>query len=82
MLVERCGLATVSIDSLIFAIGGIDCKGKSLKLVEMYDIRTDRWEFTTSLIYERYGLAAVSCSDGIFVMGGGSKIPEILFVNG
>ena len=53
------------LDGLIYAIGGM---GRSE--VEMYDPSTDRWAAVEPLPAARYGRAAVTIGEVIYVVGG------------
>ena len=69
--------ATLGPDGLIYVIGGSNRAGDSglswLNTVEAYDPATNSWTTVASVSIPRYGLAAVTGSDGlIYAIGGNS----------
>jgi len=69
MPTKRNFLAAATVDSKIFAIGGVDDKGNYLKAVEAYDPYNNRWEKKCDLSGEQYDKPhAVSVNNRLFVI--------------
>ncbi len=67
----RGGLAAVTVDGLIYALGGSD--GNFLTNLEVYDPKGDNWSTLAPMSTPRMALAAVAGPDGntIYAIGGG-----------
>ena len=70
MLTPRDELAVVAANGEIYAIGGGNKEGQTLRSVEKYSFSAKRWEFTADLLIERRAHSAVSFNERIFVIGG------------
>jgi len=72
---KRAGLALVTFDGSLYAIGGYDQSVKPHSQVERYDEQTNSWSLIASMNAPRARLAAVVCDGYIYAIGGfdGSK---------
>ena len=58
-------------DEKIYAIGGFGTANQeSLKSVEVFDLKTEKWSYAPSLKTARRALAAATLADGIYAIGG------------
>jgi hypothetical protein len=62
--------SVVGPDFNIYAIGGFGGDSQVLSSCEAYMLETESWEKIPNMLTARRALAAVSMSDGIYVMGG------------
>jgi len=69
---KRSGLAAVSLEGLIYAIGGRGEEG-SLSSMESFDERRGRWEQHASMLSKRASLGAVVVDGKIYAIGGTYK---------
>ena len=66
-------MATVTWGNAIILAGGVDNNGNILNHVIMYDTETGRSEKLPSMIYKRWGCAAVVVNGAMVVAGGNNK---------
>ena len=58
-------------DNKIYAIGGFGGKNNdSLKSVEVFDVKAEKWSKAPAMNTPRRALAAASLADGIYSIGG------------
>jgi Kelch motif len=76
MPTARAGLAAVrGADGRIYAIGGRDATGRSLRTLEIYDAETDTWTRGPDMEIPRVFLAAAADAAGrIYAFGGSPRI--------
>jgi len=70
MPTARVGLAAAQINGRIYAIGGIDRWGQTLKTVEIFDTFTNSWSAATPLPVPLHRAAAVASGGRVYVIGG------------
>ncbi|XP_052246278.1 uncharacterized protein LOC127855029 isoform X4 [Dreissena polymorpha] len=70
MKTARAHHTSVTLNGLLYVIGGEDCVMMSLKNVEMYDTETGAWTTIATLRDARVGPAAVAHRGRIYVAGG------------
>lgn len=70
MPTPRYGLAVVSLNGKIYAIGGMH-EGKFVNTVEEYDPSTDTWTAKADMPTARMNLGAVALNGKIYAVGGG-----------
>lgn len=68
--VERAGGSAENSHEKIYLIGGMDIKGKTLKIVEEYDPANGTWATKTPIPTGRFGAESVVWNDEIYVIGG------------
>lgn len=78
MPTARSGLASATVNGIVYAIGGADPAVSStnphLSTVEAYDPATNRWSAKAALPTARSGLAATAVNGIIYVIGGDNAI--------
>ncbi|XP_022799966.1 kelch-like protein diablo [Stylophora pistillata] len=68
---SRRGLCAVSLNGLVYAIGGHDgLRQLGLNIVERYDPQRDQWEYVSPMDERRAFASATVTSNKIFVVGG------------
>ena len=72
MPTARLGLATVSVNGLIYAIGGVN-NNTVVNTVEAYNPSTNTWSTAASMPTARFGLAAAVANGKIYAIGGGNQ---------
>lgn len=70
MSTSRNGVAVVSCNAKIYAIGGQTKSWSCLDTVECYDPVSNKWEAVAPMAMPRRNAAAVTVEDRIYVMGG------------
>ena len=70
MSTARCDLETQLLDGKLFAIGGEDLSGESLRSGEVYTIATNQWKAIADMVHPRSDFASVVLHGDIYVMGG------------
>ena len=70
MSVPRAGIAAVTLEGKIYAIGGSQGPGFTYDLVERYDPALEQWTTVAPLNHARAFAAAASANGNIFVFGG------------
>ncbi|PTL72416.1 hypothetical protein C1I63_05840 [Rathayibacter caricis DSM 15933] len=81
MATGRGGVAGVVVGGRIWAIGGMDSTGASLKTTEKYDIATNTWSAGPSLLTARDNPGAAVVNDRIHVFGGRTRLASGTEVN-
>ncbi|OOB92252.1 hypothetical protein B0T42_01120 [Rathayibacter sp. VKM Ac-2630] len=74
MATGRGGVAGVVVGGRIWAIGGMDSTGASLRTTEKYDIATNTWSAGPSLLTARDNPGAGVVNDRIHVFGGRTRL--------
>ena len=78
MPTARSGLASATVNGIVYAIGGADTTASStnphLSTVEAYDAATNSWSTKAVLPTARSGLAAAAVNGIIYVIGGDNAI--------
>jgi hypothetical protein len=74
MITSRAGLGlTAASNGKIYAVGGIDATGKTLKSAEVYDPKSDTWSYIADMSYARFvdnSTLCVAIDDKIYAVGG------------
>ena len=77
----RARHSAVTLNDVVYALGGIDCVGMSLKSMEYYEPDEDKWYFTQPMKDARVELAAVAHRGKILVVGGSFDVDDKLLLN-
>jgi N-acetylneuraminic acid mutarotase len=81
MPTPRQEIAAATLESKIYVFGGLDDRGRSLDIVEVYDPRRDGWERKGAMPTPLNHLAAVAVGNRIIVFGGYVNFSQDLIIS-
>ena len=70
MATPRAQHCVATLGTLVYSIGGSDNNGNYLNSVEAYDITANAWAPVANMTTARYGAAASTLNEKLYVMGG------------
>ena len=70
MLTPRTDFATVVLNKVLYAVGGVDNLGHTLSSMEFYNVEENKWHYTSSMNELRMGLSAAGHRGHVLAVGG------------